>query len=540
MFRSTVRRFKALIATTRAAGFGFLVGTLVELSKSALLYLAPFVRPYRHLRIATVKPLVTIWQQRYLRARSETICSQAIRQSSQIFERIGLSASDYLASDDCIVLADIDQDGFFVPKVSGLTRLPIKSREEALPRLRYELTLVAYRGTVGIRKQFGSDKHAFTREAYALFRLRKSGCNIPHILGIDFDHHVLVMSFIPGQVLREAIANKGVRLRDCDRPESHEGHSVDMHDHVVASKHVLHEVVTPGFISDLYDQIRIMHSYKFLLGDLKYGNVIIGAEDMKPYLIDLESASELREVPDILFPLFVSNDIERFDNLFGTEHITVRRLGNQVASLERSRSSLWYSPAILGLGYHFGNVLDIGAGYGRWRFLLRKQFPDPKGKRVLDLGANNAFYGIQLLRQGAAEVLSVERDSSYFGQGLFLREAFELLDNRARYNLNYVQGDMFDIMHRDLGRFDFAMALCCLYYLDDERIRRLVARMASMTDIFIVQCNEDKSIPRDDAQTFRKAAVAYNLQVLHENGFIETRVVAPPGYDRPLIIASTS
>ena len=296
-------------------------------------------------------------------------------------------------------------------------------------------------------------------------------------------------------------------------------------------------MVGPEFVADLYEQVRVLHSHRFLLGDIKYGNIIIG-DDGRPHLVDLESAFRFREVPDSIFPLFASRNIDTFNDLFGTEHVSLKSLRRKIASMRKTRFKNWYSPAVLGLGYRIGNIFNIGSGYGRWQFLLKQELPEVKSKRVLDLGANNAFYGLQLLRQGAAEVVSVERDGTYFEQGLFLKEAFELLDNKPAYNLNYVQGEMSEVMRGDLGKFDFAIALCCLYYLDDAEIRALVSRMSKATDTFIVQCNENQAISRDEQETFEKATVRYSLEVLHENGFPNTRVIAPRGYDRPLIIAS--
>ena len=77
---------------------------------------------------------------------------------------------------------------------------------------------------------------------------------------------------------------------------------------------------------------------------------------------------------------------------------------------------------------------------------------------------------------------------------------------------------------------------CALYYLSEEAMRRLVSHVFDITDLFLVQCNI--GTPRSDADTFRRASVEFNLELLKEAGFAQTRVVAPERFERPLIVAS--
>ena len=40
-----------------------------------------------------------------------------------------------------------------------------------------------------------------------------------------------------------------------------------------------------------------------------------------------------------------------------------------------------------------------GAGEGRWRYILEHNLPPQDGRRVLDLGANNVFNALMMLRE---------------------------------------------------------------------------------------------------------------------------------------------
>ena len=89
----------------------------------------------------------------------------------------------------------------------------------------------------------------------------------------------------------------------------------------------------------------------------------------------------------------------------------------------------------------------------------------------------------------------------------------------------------------DLARFDAVTAFCSLYYLPEPDIRALVRFIRSRTNMLVLQCNTDRLIDRGgDEETFRKASVEFALEMMEQAGFTDRRVIAPPGYSRPLVI----
>jgi hypothetical protein len=55
----------------------------------------------------------------------------------------------------------------------------------------------------------------------------------------------------------------------------------------------------------------------------------------------------------------------------------------------------------------------------------------------------------------------------------------------------------------------------------------------------VLQCNEEHWIERSDPETFRKASLFFNVDLVHANGFPHVMVVERRGSNRPLVIART-
>ena len=93
------------------------------------------------------------------------------------------------------------------------------------------------------------------------------------------------------------------------------------------------------------------------------------------------------------------------------------------------------------------------------------------------------------------------------------------------------------------GNFDFVMALCSIYYLDDESINKLANYVSTITDTFVLQANiaTDADIAtggRKDPKTYDKATLEFALKILQISGFKNTNVIRPYKYSRPLVIGT--
>ena len=166
---------------------------------------------------------------------------------------------------------------------------------------------------------------------------------------------------------------------------------------------------------------------------------------------------------------------------------------------------------------------------------MKRHLPIPRGGKVLDLGANNGFNALEMLRAGAASATAVELDPHAIGQGMFLKEAYEWADNR-QYDFQYIQGSHGDLPAFNLPKFDLVTAFCTLYYLEEQNMRDAVRYIRTLTDTLVLQCNLDRLIQRKVESTYKKASIEFAREVLEQAGFRHVEVIAPSGYSRPLVI----
>jgi serine/threonine protein kinase len=437
-----------------------------------------------------------------------------------------------------IVLADIDQDGFLRSRVGALQEVPTVPPDRFAPRVRFDLTVVDLDGVLGVKKHFKGDVQAFLAELTAGHDLRMAGCRVPAILEVDFQEVTITFEYVPGPVLREELAQHGAILRDRDvaihpsyrrlSPRKQRAKRIE------EGKAALGRVLEADVVELLFAELRKIHAAGYVLHDIKFGNVILESPSGEPYFIDFDRARSYPELSRLAFRFLRDRDYEKFNAHFGTEKLTNRR-ARKWGRRPAQRLGRLYAPIYIEGGLRFGKIWRTDVGYGRWRYILRDNLPSLAGARVLDLGANNGFNAIQMMRLGAREVIAVENNDEAIAQGGLVKELFEWADNRS-YPLSYVRDSMARLPHLDLGTFDLVTALCSIYYLDDEEIALVVGHVSTIADTLVLQCNTNRRIHRFDPRTYERASVEYALDALQRNGFPVTRIVAPIGYSRPLVI----
>jgi len=435
-----------------------------------------------------------------------------------------------------VVIGEMDQDGFLLSKVGVIPNVPSISEKQFLARKRFGLRMVAINGYVCVEKHYKGDKLSFVNEIEALHNLGLAGCNVPAIMDVDFDNLTLTLSYILGFVLREELAKKGAFLRDRDVNSSSAFTSLDQKQkrlkRIQEGKRVLYEVIDSKFVESLFAELNKIHGFRFIWNDIKYGNIIIEKRSRKPYLVDFDWAGHYPRLGNNAFRILRDRDIEKFNLHFGTEKLTHKRMRQRIKHIKCNKI---YAPVYFGSSLSFGNTWNTDVGYGRWHYILKHNLPVLSGKRILDLGCNNAFNSIQMLRSGAREVIGIELNSEVISQGNFVKAGFEWADNR-QYRFKYLQANMKELPRMNLGNFDIVLALCSIYYLDDYSMANLVKYISTITNTFVLQCNTATNIDRSNQHTYEKASVEYILNVLRSNGFPVTQAVAPYKYSRPLVI----
>src|SRR6266851_2652459 len=434
-----------------------------------------------------------------------------------------------------IVLADIDQDGFLQPRFPQFWTAPSIDAYSFLPRNRFELFVVDRDGWVGVRKNFRENRIAFASELEAVLDLSAVCSHVPAILGVDFERLSITFAYISGAIVREALAQAGAPIRDRDvQLGSPQPDRRIQQERRAVGRRLINTVLARETIVDVGEALLSIHRAGYTFEDVKYGNVIIEAETNKPYFIDWERALPLRHFFRITATYLRDRDADKLNRLFGANLLT----GKTLRRIRLPGSATVYSPFYAGNGAWWGKSWSLDLGILRWHHMLAKHVPVPKGGRVLDLGANNGFNALQMLRAGANEVIGVENDGSAIEQGLFVKRVFEWADN-TEYRFSYIHGSHADIGSMNLGRFDLVTAFCTLYYLSSAAMIKTVSDLTQLIDVLVLQCNNERSIERSDPETYTKASLSFNVELVRHNGFPNVTVIERRGSNRPLVIART-
>jgi tRNA A-37 threonylcarbamoyl transferase component Bud32 len=428
-----------------------------------------------------------------------------------------------------IIIAEIDQDGYLLSNCGAIKNAPTTSRDKFLPRKKTSLYVVLRDGSVGVKKNYRGNKMGFVTELNALYQLGKAGCCVPSIMDISFEELTLTVSFILGKVLREELVKKGARIRDKDTNNQ----KISEYTNIVRGRKVLYDVINRNFAERIYDEIFKIHQAGFIWKDIKYGNIIIEKKTGAPFLIDFEHAQRYDGVKETIFRLLRDGDTKKFNLHFGFEKPTYKKTHSNIKQKHYPYPARWYAPIYFGDGLRIGSLWNPDLGYGRWHFLVKHHLPP--AERILDLGANNGFNAIQVLRNGAKEVIGIELNKESIAQGKFVQQIYEWIDNK-RYDFKYIHCNMKDIVNMDIGKFDMTMALCSIYYLKEADIDSVIRHISTISDIFILQANTDQHVQRKNPTTFDKSSLEYLTRKLKTNGFSDAEVIAPKGYTRPLIV----
>lgn len=357
----------------------------------------------------------------------------------------------------------------------------------------------------GVTTRFGSHA-AFVNAIEALTELFEAGCAVPAPLAMDWSRHEITTAFVDGKKAAELT------------PEEQ----------------------SPALVSALEQALLGIHRAGYVLGDIDSGSVLLAGR--RPVVVDLRNALPLAGLGRDMSIHLRDQDRRRFNQLFGTRLVTAATLRASPApvapeSIGRApaRAPI-YAPVTIRDDISWGNLWNTDVGIGRWNFIMRDHLPVPSGGSILDLGSNNGFNPLQMLRAGAASAVGVEIDDGAIRQGEFLKTAYEWLDNRS-YDFRYIHGSQGDLHVFGLPRFDVVTAFCSLYYLSERDMVETIRFIRRLSDTLVVQCNLDRLIDRNDEDTYRKASVEFAIEALASAGFGKHEVIAPPGYSRPLVIA---
>jgi SAM-dependent methyltransferase len=263
---------------------------------------------------------------------------------------------------------------------------------------------------------------------------------------------------------------------------------------------------------------------------LTFGNVIIGEEDGRPWLIDMEGSERLPRTSGVSFNYLRDRDREKFNKIYGRSVITESR-ARQILDEHFSNA---YAPVDFGQGLATHGFWTTESGTGRWEYLNGKVVtPLVRGKRVLDLGANNGIMDMVMLRNGARQVVALEFSAEFVAMARQVQTIFEWRDMR-KYPFTIHNCDMREMTKTSFGDFDVVTAFCSLYYLEPEDMIAVVRKAANIAPLLIVQA---KLYARPEVEgKGKKSSLEYLASLLRENGYPRLEIHSPRGFSRPIIV----
>lgn len=188
--------------------------------------------------------------------------------------------------------------------------------------------------------------------------------------------------------------------------------------------------------------------------------------------------------------------------------------------------------------------LDKESGIARWEHIVKRNIPDVKGKRVLDVGCNVGVFSIELSRLGAREVIGLDRDltipqkpdflprQNIVRQAEFVRDAISLKTGE-NLKVRYVPCNVADYQTIEaLGKFDLIMALNVVYH-ELDKMEKLLETLASLTNSLILQTTLAHGSPIKEW-----AEISTHIEILTKLGFTKISIDAPVGYLQPVILAT--
>ncbi|MBI4612745.1 MAG: glycosyltransferase [Planctomycetes bacterium] len=143
----------------------------------------------------------------------------------------------------------------------------------------------------------------------------------------------------------------------------------------------------------------------------------------------------------------------------------------------------------------------------RWQRLL-PHFPDPRGKTVLDLGANAGFFALECARRGAARAVALDSDPLACEQARFVRSVF------GEDALEIVEADLSEAPP---GPFDLVLGLGLAHHMPD--LGRFLSLLLSRAPLAFLEWEVRDHPHRREIEDVRTAAASLGARaILLEGG----------------------
>lgn len=117
--------------------------------------------------------------------------------------------------------------------------------------------------------------------------------------------------------------------------------------------------------------------------------------------------------------------------------------------------------------------------YNELKWVRIKNLIDPAGKRVLDIGCNEGFFSIEMIKAGAREVHAIDINEHRIEKANFVINVLGIS------GISLHQNDIYKITDLNLGKFDIALVLGILHRIPDPYT--LIKTLTGIADIIVFE-----------------------------------------------------
>lgn len=337
------------------------------------------------------------------------------------------------------------------------------------PRKKNRVLLVCREGRIAIKKHhIRRDKHE--GEVLTLNQLAKKE-GFPRLLGGK--DQMLYRGFSVGDDLANLMADKGFSIKRQDQLQ----HLFPIGEKKISSEtkaerqlalDFLNRCVNETFVPQAATILKTIHYSGLAFRDLKYGNLLV--RDKQPVIVDFDIAMPFRNNS----PAFVEarlRDVRLFNFLFGKALFTNQDLHPLSEDDQHSKTS-YYLRA--GYSITFPDPRETLWKEDHWQQVM----PNPKGKRILWLGASNLPKLMKTLRAKPTLVTVWEENPEKREEVLRLQGLLELFDNRP-IPLQFFTHTLETEWEKTLPQHDMAL-LADYSHLDHARSKNLKDKISSL------------------------------------------------------------
>ncbi|MCC6721081.1 MAG: hypothetical protein IT243_02690 [Bacteroidia bacterium] len=440
-----------------------------------------------------------------------------------------------------LLIGHFDTDGRVYSEFGNLPFQLMVSKSEFVNRTRYPMSIVIKEGLVLVKKEFRTNKKAFVNELLSVLTL-PNGIKKPHIHSFDFKNFIIYKSLIFGNTLRNIIVENGGKILnvDTDKEFNNSPLSEVQKINLILSRgtKIIKKLINENQFLKFENEIKKIHHAGITNLSLTFGNIICEEKTGDLVMIDFESTI-IHKKRTILFHYLKNNDLKKYNNFFDRNLLTDTN-AQELINKDSSKFSSFYASINFGNGFFIGPFWDKESGIGRWNFFNKNILPKiVYGKRILDMGTNNSYLSLLLLKEGMAkEIVCVERDPIFIERANLVRKIFDWQDD-YNYPISIIEGDMVDFSYGKFGYdFDILTFFCSIYYLDEENIINLLTYASKKIPELIIQANDGTRKQATENKSY-KSSTNFLIDAIKKSGYEIIKTHYGKGFSRPIIHAKS-